>query len=98
MGIGEDPVSLTDSAPNVRSVFLRGRMRGPARYFRRTPRSEVLFADYFLMTDWSSGTLQILFNYYGFVSPGFSGFLGSLGLRDTVGGSKPAWEAWKSVP
>lgn len=68
------------------------------RYFRSTARSEVLFADYFLMTDWSSGTLQSLFNYYGFVTPGFAGFLGSLGLRDTVGGSKPAWDAWKSTP
>ncbi|NOT35465.1 MAG: hypothetical protein HOP12_15070 [Candidatus Eisenbacteria bacterium] len=66
-------------------------------YFRAVPRSEALFANYFLLTDWSSGTLQILFDYYRFVSPGFAGYLGTLGLRDTLGAPKPAWEAWKGV-
>ena len=67
------------------------------RYFRATSRSEILFANYFLMTDWSSGTLRHLFDYYNYVSPGFAGYLGTLGLRDTLGAPKPAWEAWRSV-
>ena len=39
----------------------------------------------------------MLFDYYGFVSPGFAGYLGTLGLRDTLGAPKPAWDAWKSL-
>jgi hypothetical protein len=37
-----------------------------------------------------------LFGYYGFVSPGFSAFLGGLGMRDSLGAPKPAWDAWRN--
>lgn len=61
------------------------------------PRSRVLFANWFLMTDWSSMTLSTLFAYYGAYSPGFAGFLGELGLRDTTGAAKQGWSAWRGM-
>lgn len=59
------------------------------------PRSRVLFASWFLYTDWSSGTLRTLFDYYGFETSEFGAFLGSLGLRDSLGRAKPAWDAFR---
>ncbi len=71
-----------------------------ARRFRtwlgRQPRSRVLFASWFLYTDWSSTTLNLLFGYYGFQTPDFAAFLGTLGLRDSLGRAKPAWESFRT--
>ena len=61
-------------------------------------RDRILFANWFLMTDWSSATQGQLFAYYGAYSPGFGAFLGNLGLRDTLGRPKPAWNAWRGLP
>lgn len=60
------------------------------------PRSRVLFANWFLMTDWSSATVNQLTAYYGGTSPGFAAYLGNIGLRDSSGAAKPAWTAWRS--
>ncbi len=71
-----------------------------ARRFRawlgRQPRSRVLYASWFLYTDWSSVSLNSLFGYYGFQTPEFAAFLGSLGLRDSLGRAKPAWETFRT--
>lgn len=66
------------------------------RWHPRQSRDRVLGASYFLFTDWTSGTLNTLFAYYGGTSPGFAGFLGGLGLRDSNGIAKPSWEAWRN--
>jgi hypothetical protein len=66
------------------------------RWHARQSRSRVLGANYFLFTDWTSATLNTLFAYYGGTSPGFAGYLGGLGLRDSNGIAKPSWEAWRS--
>ena len=34
--------------------------------------------------------------WLGLVSPGFAGYLGGLGLRDSNGVAKEAWEAWRN--
>lgn len=62
------------------------------------PRSRVLFANWFLMTDWSTATVNTLVGYYGATSPGFRAYLGNLGLRDSLGAAKPAWNAWRGLP
>ncbi len=62
----------------------------------RQSRAKLLGASYFLFTDWTGATLDGLTTYYGFTSPGFRGFLGTLGLRDSSGLAKPAWEAWRN--
>ncbi len=67
-------------------------------YMRLANRGQVLFANWFLMTDWSSTTLSQLYGYYGAYSPGFAAYLGGLGLRDTLGAPKPAWNAWRGIP
>jgi hypothetical protein len=63
-----------------------------------TPRSRLLFANWFLMTDWSTATVNTLTGYYGATSPGFRAYLGNLGLRDSLGVPKPAWNAWRGLP
>jgi hypothetical protein len=70
-----------------------GRFR---RWLSRQDGRQVVFANWFLLTDWSSPTLVALFAYYGASTPGFAAFLGSLGLRDTTGVAKPAWDTWRS--
>ncbi|MGH7740690.1 MAG: hypothetical protein ACRENS_01560 [Candidatus Eiseniibacteriota bacterium] len=89
--VGYSSSAINGSSPAAQADFVR-RFRN---YFAAQPRSRVLFASWFLMTDWSSSTLNTLFAYYGFVSPGFSEYLGNLGLRDSVGVPKPGWDAWK---
>lgn len=66
------------------------------QWHARQSRSRVLGANYFLFTDWTSATLNMLFGYYGGTSPGFAGYLGGLGLRDSNGLAKPSWEAWRN--
>jgi len=90
--VGYSSSTLNGSSPAAQADMV-GRFR---RYMAAVPRSEVLFASWFLMTDWSSATLNRLFAYYGYVSPGFSEYLGNLGLRDSVGVPKPGWNAWKN--
>ena len=55
--IGYASSAACNSTPAAQADFVR-RFK---TYFRATPRSEILFANYFLMTDWSSGTLQHLY-------------------------------------
>lgn len=90
--VGYSSSSVNGSSPAAQADFVR-RFR---RYVATAPRSRVAFASWFLMTDWSSSTLNALFAYYGFLTPGFSEFLGNLGLRDSVGVPKPAWAAWRN--
>lgn len=90
--VGYSSSAVNGSSPAAQADFVR-RFR---KYVATAPRSKVLFASWFLMTDWSSSTLNSLFAYYGFVSPGFSEYLGNLGLRDSVGVPKPGWDAWKN--
>lgn len=70
-----------------------GRFR---RWHAKQSRAKLLGASWFLFTDWTGSTLDGLTAYYGFTSPGFRGFLGTLGLRDSSGLAKPAWEAWRN--
>jgi hypothetical protein len=90
--VGYSSSSVNGSSPAAQADFVR-RFR---RYMASAPRSQVLFGSWFLLTDWSSSTLNTLFAYYGFVTPGFSEYLGNLGLRDSVGVPKPAWDTWKN--
>ena len=92
--VGYSSSAVNNGSAAKQAEFVR-RLRA---WLAAQPRSRVVFASYFLMTDWSSVTLNVLYGYYGFVTPGFSGYLGGLGLRDTSGGAKPAWNAWRGLP
>jgi hypothetical protein len=90
--VGYSSSAACASSPAAQANFVR--------HFRQwvaaQSRSRVLGANYFLYTDWSGATLNTLFAYYGLVSPGFAGYLGGLGLRDSNGVAKEAWEAWRN--
>ncbi len=90
--VGYSSSPACGSSPALQSEFAR-RFR---QWHARQTRSRVLGVSYFMYTDWSSATLNTLYTYYGLVSPGFAGYLGGLGLRDSSGIAKPAWEAWKN--
>jgi hypothetical protein len=92
--VGYTSSPVNGSSPAAQAEVVR-RFRA---YMRLASRERILFANWFLMTDWSSLTLAQLFAYYGAYSPGFGAFLGNLGLRDTVGTPKPAWSAWRGLP
>jgi hypothetical protein len=92
--VGYSSSAVNNGSPAKQAEFVR-RFR---EWLAAQPRGRVLFASYFLMTDWSSATLTTLYGYYGLVTPGFAGYLGGLGLRDTSGGAKPAWNAWRGLP
>ncbi|NOT35261.1 MAG: hypothetical protein HOP12_14045 [Candidatus Eisenbacteria bacterium] len=93
--IGYPSATSNGSSPAQQAEFMR---RFQSRMARES-RDRLLFANWFLMSDWSSATVWDLVTYYGGGStPGFVGFLGSLGLRDTLGNGKPAWNEWKSGP
>lgn len=97
--IGLQEVGYTSSAVNGSSFAAQADVvRRFRAYLRTSSRDRILFASWFLMTDWSTVTLQQLFTYYGAYSPGFGAFLGNLGLRDTLGAPKPAWGAWRDMP
>jgi hypothetical protein len=91
--VGYSSATVCGSSQAAQADFVR-RFR---TWTAAQPRSRVLFANWFLMTDWSSATLTTLFAYYGGSSPGFAGFLGELGLRDTTGTAKPGWNAWRGL-
>lgn len=91
--VGYSSAAVCGSSQAAQAEFVR-RFR---TWTAAQPRSRVLFANWFLMTDWSSTTLNTLFTYYGGYSPGFAGFLGELGLRDTTGSAKPGWNAWRGL-
>lgn len=91
--VGCSSSAVNNGSPAKQAAFVRA-FKG---WLAAQPRTRVVFASYFLMTDWSSVTLNTLYGYYGFTSPGFAGYLGGLGLRDTVGGAKPAWDAWRGM-
>lgn len=97
--LGLQEVGYTSSPVNGSSAAAQAEMvRRFRAYMRLASRDRILFANWFLMTDWSSVTLTQLFAYYGAYSPGFGAFLGNLGLRDTAGTPKPAWDAWRGLP
>jgi len=90
--VGYSSSPACGSSTTAQADFVR-RFR---HWHARQSRSRVLGANYFLFTDWTSATLNLLFTYYGGTSPGFAGYLGGLGLRDSNGVAKPAWEAWRN--
>jgi hypothetical protein len=90
--VGYSSSAACGSTPALQAEFA-GRFR---RWLSGMDRSRVLGASFFLYTDWTSGTVNRLTGYYGFASPGFRGYLGELGLRDSLGRAKPAWEAWRN--
>jgi len=92
VGYTSSPVNGSSGA--AQADFVR---RFRARIGRES-RDRLLFANWFLYTDFSSTLVQQLTGYYGFTSPGFVAYLGNLGLRDSLGGDKPAWAAWKQGP
>ena len=61
-------------------------------------RDRLLFANWFLYSDFSSTLVNQLLGYYGGSSPGFIAYLSGLGLRDSVGTAKPSWAAWRAGP
>lgn len=89
--VGYSSSPACGSSPAAQADFVR-RFR---QWHARQSRTQVLGANYFLFTDWSAATLNSLFGYYQFTSPGFAGYLGGLGLRDSSGLAKPGWEAWR---
>jgi hypothetical protein len=91
--VGYSSAAVCGSSQAAQADFVR-RFR---TWTAAQPRSRVLFANWFLMTDWSSMTLNTLFAYYGAYSPGFAGFLGELGLRDTTGAAKQGWSTWRGM-
>jgi hypothetical protein len=92
--VGYSSAAGNASSDSLQADFVR-RFRA---YVAGTSRTDLLFANWFLYTDWSSATLNFLFGYYGGTSPGFSAYLGHLGLRDSVGTPKPSWNAWRGLP
>lgn len=90
--VGYSSSAACGSSPAAQATFVRHFRQ----WFAAQSRSRVLGANYFLYTDWSGATLNTLFAYYGLVSPGFAGYLGGLGLRDSNGVAKEAWEAWRN--
>lgn len=90
--VGYSSSAACGSSTAAQADFVR-RFRN---WHARQSRERVLGANFFLLTDWTSATLATLFAYYGGSSPGFAGYLGGLGLRDTAGVAKPAWEAWRN--
>ncbi len=90
--VGYSSSAACGSSPDAQASFVRNFRR----WFAAQSRARVLGANYFLYTDWSGATLNTLFTYYGVVSPGFAGYLGGLGLRDSNGVAKPSWEAWRN--
>lgn len=91
--VGYSSASVCGSSQAAQADFAR-RFRA---WVGAQSRSRVLFASWFLMTDWSNATLNRLFTYYGGYSPGFGGYLGGLGLRDTTGAPKAAWNTWRGL-
>ncbi len=90
VGFSSDP--LVNGSPASQAEAVR-RFR---TWLARQPSSRVPFASWFLYTDWTAMTLNTLFGYYGFNTPEFGAFLGSLGLRDSLGRAKPAWEEFRT--
>ena len=90
--VGYSSSAACGSSADAQASFVR-RFR---QWLAAQSRARVLGANWFLYTDWSGATLNTLFAYYGLVSPGFAGYLGGLGLRDSNGVVKPAWEAWRN--
>jgi len=60
--------------------------------------SDLLYASWFLYTDFSPAFVNTLLQYYGASSPGFAAYLGNLGLRHADRTPKEAWSAWRAGP
>jgi hypothetical protein len=92
IGYSSDPGN--GSSPAAQAEFMtrfRNRLAAESR-------ARLLYANWFLYTDWDTDLVNTLVGYYGFSSPGFRAYLGHLGLRDTMGVAKPAWDAWRTAP
>jgi hypothetical protein len=92
VGYSSSPVN--GSSPAAQADFVtrfRSRVAGESR-------GRLLFATWFLYSDFSSTLVNQLTGYYGGSSPGFVAYLGNLGLRDTLAVDKPSWTAWKQAP
>ncbi|MFI5371917.1 MAG: hypothetical protein ACHQ52_10195 [Candidatus Eisenbacteria bacterium] len=92
VGYSSSPVN--GSSPALQADFVT-RFRGRVA---RESRDHLLFATWFLYSDFSSTLVNQLTVYYGGSSPGFVAYLGNLGLRDTLAVDKPAWTAWTQAP
>lgn len=92
--IGYSSSAANGSSPALQAEFL-------ARFRNRlatSSRAKLRFANWFHYTDWDADTIEELVTYYGYASPGFRAYLGNLGLRDSLGVPKPAWDVWRSAP
>jgi len=92
--VGYSSAAVNGSSPAAQADFVR---RFRARVARES-RDRLLFASWFLYSDFSSTLVNQLTAYYGGSSPGFVAYLGNLGLRDTLAVDKPAWTAWTQGP
>lgn len=89
VGYGNSPVN--GSSDSLQADFVR-RFRAEVG---SSSRSDLLFASWFDYTDWQSARVNGFLAYYGVSTPGFAAYLGHLGLRDSSGTPKPAWNAWR---
>jgi hypothetical protein len=92
VGYSSSPINA--SSDSLQADFVK-RFRA---YVAGTSHDDLLFANWFLYTDWSSATINYLLGYYGAATPEFAAYLGHLGLRDSVGTPKRAWNAWRGLP
>ncbi|HWD41864.1 MAG TPA: hypothetical protein VG944_23695, partial [Fimbriimonas sp.] len=56
--------------------------------------SKVPFASFFLQTDFGTAQLDAFTGYYGVSEASFRSFLGSLGLHDSTGKPRQAWNVF----
>jgi hypothetical protein len=92
--VGYSSSAVNGSSPAAQADFVkrfRARVAGESR-------DHLLFASWFLYSDFSSTLVNQLTVYYGGSSPGFVAYLGNLGLRDTLAADKPSWTAWSQAP
>jgi hypothetical protein len=92
VGYSSSPVNA--SSDSLQADFAR-RFR---TYVAAQRQSDLLYASWFLYTDFSPAFVSTLLGYYGLSSPGFAAYLGNLGLRRADGTPKPAWSAWRGLP
>jgi hypothetical protein len=55
-------------------------------------KNKIPFIHFMKMWEWTSAQVQVFTQYYGLDNPEFVAFLSSIGLHDTLGNPKPAWD------